>query len=104
MRKSESSNSNKDGPSFQAPRQRPNWFAAIFCFLLGTLLSVAFLDYSPQQSPWITNHPTQYILVGLAGTESARLSFMCIGISAALLPAFLLWFAYLAINNARRLV
>src|SRR5882672_5539325 len=104
MRKSESSNSNKDGPSFQAPRQRPNWFAAIFCFLLGTLLAVAFIDYSPKQSPWLTTNPTEVNLVGIAGTESARLTFLSIGFEAWFLPAFFLWFSYLAVHNARRLV
>ncbi|MSU51787.1 MAG: DNA translocase FtsK [Opitutaceae bacterium] len=104
MRKPESSNSNKDGPSFQAPRQRPNWFAAIFCFLLGTLMIVAFVDYSPKQSPWLTTNPTEVNLVGIVGTESSRLSFLSIGISAWLMPVFLLWFFYLALRNARRLV
>jgi len=103
MPKPESSNPNKDGPSFQAPRQRPNWSIAILCFLLGTLLAVAFIDYSPQQSLAVTTNPTNKNLVGIVGTESARITFLAIGASGWLLPIFLLWFFYLALRNARRL-
>ena len=103
MPKPESSNPNKDGPSFKAPRQRPNWSSAILCFLLGTLLAVAFIDYSPQQSLSVTTNPTDKNLVGIVGTESARITFIAIGASGWLLPVFLLWFFYLALRNARRL-
>jgi S-DNA-T family DNA segregation ATPase FtsK/SpoIIIE len=103
MRKSERSNSNKDGPSFQAPRQRPNWFAAIFCFLLGTLLMVAFIYYSPNQSTFVFNPPTEVNPVGLVGTEFANRSIFVIGVSAWLIPIFLLWFFCLAVWKARRL-
>ncbi len=103
MRKSESSNSNKDGPSFQAPRQRPNWFAAIFCLMLGILLAVAFVYYRPEQSIQVSNPPKGTNTAGIVGTESAYWSFLGIGASAWLIPIFLLWFFYLALSKARRL-
>ena len=48
MAKSASSNSNRS-PSLPAPRYRPRWVIASLCFLFATLLSVAFLDFSPDQ-------------------------------------------------------
>ena len=39
----------------------------ILFFVLGILLAVAFLDYAPPQSRWITTHPTEKNLVGLFG-------------------------------------
>ena len=49
MPKSDSSNPN-GGPSFQGPRYRPNWPAAAVCFIAGTYLSAALLDYDPNQT------------------------------------------------------
>jgi S-DNA-T family DNA segregation ATPase FtsK/SpoIIIE len=103
MPKSDSSNPNKDGPSFEALKQKPNWGIAISCFLVGTLLSVAFGFYQPEQSAWMTTNPTSTNPVGIFGTESARLSFLAIGATAWLVPIFLIWLFYLAIRNARRL-
>src|SRR5690606_25139919 len=49
MPKRETSNPN-NGPSYQAPRYRPNWVAAVVCFVLGAWLTVALVDYAPSQS------------------------------------------------------
>ncbi|MFA5265096.1 MAG: hypothetical protein WC378_14830, partial [Opitutaceae bacterium] len=49
MPKPQSSNPNRDGPSFQAPRTQPRWLMACICFILGTFLTVALFDYVPAQ-------------------------------------------------------
>ena len=102
MPKPASSNPNQ-GPSFQGVRHRPNWAAATILFLLGILLTVAFLDYSPSQSRWITTHPTDKNLVGLFGAEMSYWTLHWIGVSTWLIPLFLIWFGCVAIRNARRL-
>jgi len=102
MPKPASSNPNQ-GPSFQGVRHRPNWAAATILFLLGILLAVAFLDYSPSQSRWITTHPTDKNLVGLFGAETSYWTLHWIGVSTWLIPLFLIWFGCVAIRNARRL-
>ncbi len=102
MAKSASSNSN-NVPSFQAPRYQPHWAVFSLCLLFGLLLSVAFIDFSPLQSVQSTTHPTDKNLVGRFGAEFSWWAFHIIGISAWLVPTFLLWMAYVAIRNARRL-
>ncbi|MBC8040781.1 MAG: DNA translocase FtsK [Opitutaceae bacterium] len=102
MAKSASSNSN-NVPSFQAPRYQPHWAVFSLCLLFGLLLSVAFIDFTPLQSAMATTHPTAKNLVGRFGAEFSWWAFHVIGISAWLLPVFLLWMAYVAIRNARRL-
>ncbi|PTY08200.1 cell division protein FtsK [Opitutaceae bacterium EW11] len=103
MAKSASSNSNS-APSFNAPRYQPRWGIAIICLLFGLLLTVAFIDFSPEQSIQVSTHPEGRNLVGRFGAEIAWWSLHVIGISTWLLPAFLLWMAYIAVRNARRLV
>ncbi|MBL9192473.1 MAG: DNA translocase FtsK [Opitutaceae bacterium] len=102
MPKPASSNPNQ-GPSFQGVRHRPNWVAAIILFVLGILLAVAFLDYSPAQSRWITTHPTDKNLVGVFGAEMSYWTLHWIGVSIWLIPLFLLWLGCVALRNARRL-
>jgi len=101
MAKSASSNSNV--PSFQAPRYQPHWVVFALCLLLGLLLSVAFIAYSPAQSPVHTTNPTEKNPVGAFGVWSAYWSLRYIGIATWLVPIFLLWTAYVAIRNSRRL-
>ena len=101
MAKSASSNSNV--PSFQAPRYQPRWAVFSLCLLVGLMLCVAFIDFSPLQSVEGTTHPTDKNLVGKFGAEFAWWSIHSVGISAWLIPVFLLWMAYIAIRNARRL-
>ncbi len=103
MAKSASSNSNSS-PSFQAPRYEPRWVIASLCFLIGTLLIVAFIDFVPEQSTMVSTNPTAKNLVGKFGSEAAWWSLHLIGISTWLIPAFLLWMSYVAVRNARRLV
>lgn len=102
MPKPASSNPNQ-GPTFQSVRHRPNWVAAILFFVLGILLAVAFLDYAPPQSRWITTHPTEKNLVGLFGAEVSYWTLYWLGVSTWLIPLFLLWFGFVALRNARRL-
>jgi DNA segregation ATPase FtsK/SpoIIIE, S-DNA-T family len=103
MAKSASSNSNS-ASSFQAPRYQPRWAVASVCLLLGILLSVAFLDFSPEQSSAIsTSARPETNLVGTFGASAAFWSLHFLGISTWLLPIFLLWSACVAIRNARRL-
>ena len=116
MPKSETSNSN-DGPSFQAPQHRPNWTAAVLCFLFGTMLIAAFVDYSPQQSrffqaagsnawvngKWtITTSPSPAPnMMGPAGSETVHLLLFAFGAGAWLLPIFLIRLLWIAIRNSR---
>ncbi|MBM3873959.1 MAG: DNA translocase FtsK [Verrucomicrobia bacterium] len=93
----------KRGPALQGVRYQPNWVAALGFLLIGALLTVAFLDYSPAQSLWITTHPTERNLVGFFGSTVAYWTLHWIGVSTWLVPVLLLWSAWVAVRNARRL-
>ena len=102
MPKSETSNPN-DGPSFQAPRYRPNWTAAIIGLVLGIYLAVAVVAYSPAQTPYISTLVTEKNPVGWIGAYAAYGLLATVGASAYLLPVFLLWTAYFAVRFPRYL-
>jgi S-DNA-T family DNA segregation ATPase FtsK/SpoIIIE len=102
MPKLESSNPNGGAPSGSA-RPRPNWFAAVGCFIGGVLLGAAFLDYSPEQSRFFSTNPVEKNLVGSFGATAGHIAFFSIGLTAWLVPVFLFWMAYLAYRNSRRL-
>jgi S-DNA-T family DNA segregation ATPase FtsK/SpoIIIE len=93
----------KRGPALQGVRHQPNWIAALAFLLVGVLLTVAFLDYSPAQSLWITTHPTERNLVGFFGSTIAYWTLHWIGVSTWLVPVLLVWSAWVAVRNARRL-
>ncbi len=103
MRKPPSSNIN-NVPSFQAPRPRPRWIAASACFLIGLLMSVALIDFSPEQSRQAGTNFDQAApnLVGWIGAEFTWWGLHLIGLSIWLIPPFLFWMAYLALRNARQ--
>ncbi len=106
MAKSKTSNSNTGRTGFAPPRYRPKWMVAVICLLLGLWLTVAYLDYSPHQPGFITNNSTVAVdhnLVGKAGADVARLSFIWMGLGAWLIPVFSFWSLWVAIRNARRL-
>jgi S-DNA-T family DNA segregation ATPase FtsK/SpoIIIE len=103
MPKSDSSNPN-GGPSFQGPRYRPNWLAASICFIIGTFLSAALLDYDPGQTLFHTTSPTAKNCVGWVGADSVYLLFAAIGRTTWLLPLALFWMCFVAIRNSRHLV
>jgi S-DNA-T family DNA segregation ATPase FtsK/SpoIIIE len=71
---------------------------------LGVLLSVAFLDYSPAQSPLLTTNPTDRNAVGLFGAYSTFYFLDWLGVGAWLVPGFLFWMTYIALRNVRQLV
>jgi DNA segregation ATPase FtsK/SpoIIIE, S-DNA-T family len=102
MPKSESSNPN-DGPSFQGPRYRPNWLAALICFALGAFLIVALIAYEPAQSAFHTTAPTQKNPAGHWGANSAWVMLYTIGLGTWLVPLFLLWLLYVSIRNSKHL-
>ncbi|MCF7687464.1 MAG: DNA translocase FtsK [Cephaloticoccus sp.] len=102
MRKSETSNSN-NASTYQAPRYRPNWIAAVICFVLGTWLSAALIDYSPLQSSFATTQVIGTNLAGPWGANSSWIMLYAIGASTWLVPLFLLWLLYVSIRNSRRL-
>ncbi|HTZ22038.1 MAG TPA: DNA translocase FtsK 4TM domain-containing protein [Opitutaceae bacterium] len=120
MPKAQSSNPNKDGPSFQAPRQRPRWLMAVLCFVLGLFLLVAFFDYDPMQyagnrsgaasiigKEGVAVQPlavTKENLVGPFGVYSTYWSYTILGGAAWLIPVFLLLQTYLALRAVRRFV
>ncbi|MDF3055850.1 MAG: cell division protein FtsK [Rariglobus sp.] len=103
MRKSPSSNLN-NVPSFQPPRARPRWLAASVCLLIGLLMSVAFVDFAPEQSRQTGTNFRQAApnLVGSAGAEFTWWAVHLIGVSIWLLPLFLFWMTYLALRNSRQ--
>ena len=105
MAKSTSSNSNSGGPSFQPPRYRPRWLVASLCFVLGVLITVALVDFAPEQSVQVTTNPdpANPNLVGRFGSEFSWWSLHIFGASTWLIPAFLLWSSVVALRNARRL-
>ena len=104
MPKAESSNpKDKDTPSFEGPRHRPHWLAAFTCLVLGVLLSVALIDFSPEQSIEHTTSPTSVNLVGVIGAEFSWWSYHLIGASTWLFPVFLFWMTYIYLRSARSL-
>jgi S-DNA-T family DNA segregation ATPase FtsK/SpoIIIE len=104
MPKAESSNpKDKDTPSFEGPRHRPHWLAAFTCLVLGVLLTVALVDFSPEQSIEHTTSPTSVNLVGVIGAEFSWWSYHLIGASTWLFPVFLFWMTYIYLRSARSL-
>jgi DNA segregation ATPase FtsK/SpoIIIE, S-DNA-T family len=103
MPKSDSSNPN-GGPSFQGPRYRPNWMAATTCFIAGTYLTAALIDYDPGQTKFHTTSPILKNWVGWAGADAVWLLFYSIGATTWLLPISLYWMFYIALRNSRHLV
>ena len=103
MPKSETSNPN-NGPSFQAPRYRPNWVEAVICFILGSYLTVALIAYEPAQSTFVTTEPILVNPVGRWGANAIWVLLFSIGASTWLLPIFLFWMLYVAMRNTRHLV
>ncbi len=102
MRKSKTSNSN-NGPTYQAARYRPNWVAAAVCFVLGSWLTAALVDYSPSQSSFATTQEIGTNLAGPWGANSSWVMLYAIGLSTWLVPIFLMWLLYISIRNSRRL-
>jgi S-DNA-T family DNA segregation ATPase FtsK/SpoIIIE len=104
MPKSDSSNSN-GGPSFQGPRYRPNWVAAIACLIIATYLTAALIDYDPGQTKYLTTAPTSVNWVGWAGADIVWVLYFSIGlISTWLIPISFFWMFYIAIRKSRHLV
>ena len=104
MPKAESSNpKDKDTPSFEGPRHRPHWLAAFACLVLGLLVSVALIDFHPEQSIEHTTSPTSVNLVGVIGAEFSWWSYHVIGVSTWLFPVFLFWMTYIYLRSARSL-
>ena len=104
MPKSETSNINT-GPSFQGPRYRPNWFAALVCFVSGAFLTVALLDYRPEQVglPFRSTAVVGKNLMGWLGADAVWVVLFAIGVSAWLVPVFLLWMLYVSVRNSKHL-
>lgn len=106
MAKSKTSNSKTGKTGFSPPRYQPRWLVAVICLLLGLWLTVAYLDYSPLQEGFVTSNTTgatERNLVGKAGADVARLSFIWMGLGAWLIPVFSFWSLWVAIRNSRRL-
>jgi DNA segregation ATPase FtsK/SpoIIIE, S-DNA-T family len=96
--------SNRNGPSYQGPRYRPNWVAAITCFIVATYLSAALINYNPSQTRFNTTSPISKNWVGWMGADTVWILFYSIGLSTCLLPLALYWIFYVAIRNSRHLV
>ncbi|MBC7367248.1 MAG: DNA translocase FtsK [Undibacterium sp.] len=102
MPKPETSNSN-DGPSFQAPRYRPNWSVALVCLFLGIFVAVALVAYDPMQSGHQTTAPRPKNPMGWLGAESIWVLLFSLGASTWLLPVFFGWMTYMSVKAARHL-
>ena len=105
MARSKTSNPNPGGPSFAPPRHRPRWFVASLAFFLATLVTVALIDYQPEQS---IQSGTNYEaadpnLVGRLGAEFSWMTLHWIGLSTWLIPLFLYWATIVALRGTRRL-
>jgi S-DNA-T family DNA segregation ATPase FtsK/SpoIIIE len=74
----------------------------VACFILGALLAVALIDYSPRQTSFHGTNPTEANLVGGFGANFSFIAFFSLGIAAAALPVFLWWTAYVAVRHPRR--
>jgi S-DNA-T family DNA segregation ATPase FtsK/SpoIIIE len=104
MPKAESSNPKDASPSFDGPRYGPKWLVALICLIFGLLVTVALIDYVPQQSSYYTTSPTSTNLAGWAGADYCFLSYHALGISTWLVPIFLFWMTFIHLRSARRLV
>jgi S-DNA-T family DNA segregation ATPase FtsK/SpoIIIE len=103
MPKSDTSNP-IGGPSFQGPRYRPNWIAALLFFMAGAFLSVALLDYDPAQvGPPISTVVSGKNLMGWMGAKASFVLLFSVGVSAWLLPVFLLWMLFVSVRNSKHL-
>ncbi len=72
--------------------------------MTGLLLSVAFIDFAPEQSRQTGTNFRQAApnLVGSVGAEFTWWSLHTIGLSIWLIPPFLFWMTYLALRNAKQ--
>ena len=102
MSKSQTSNPN-GGPSFQAPRYRPNWPMALICFALGIFLLAALLTYDPAQSSFKSTTPTMKNPAGIWGANSIFAMLFSIGMGTWLVPLFVLWMFYVSVRNSKHL-
>lgn len=83
-------------------REQPlkrSYLYGFICFILGLLLLVALIDYVPHQSMWISTGAIDphYVVpnkVGVVGVFIVFWSYYILGISAWLMPIYLLWYAY----------
>ncbi|GAB1488881.1 hypothetical protein MASR2M8_13290 [Opitutaceae bacterium] len=78
---------------------------ASLCFVLGVLITVALVDFAPEQSYQVTTNPdpANPNLVGRFGSEFSWWSLHVFGASTWLIPVFLFWSAVVALRNAKRL-
>jgi S-DNA-T family DNA segregation ATPase FtsK/SpoIIIE len=104
MSKSETSNPNT-GPSFQGPRYRPNWFAALLCFVAAAFLIVALINYDPVQvgAPFRSTSAGGKNLMGWIGADAVWILLFAVGVSAWLIPIFLTWMLYVSVRNSKHL-
>ncbi|MCB1103586.1 MAG: DNA translocase FtsK [Opitutaceae bacterium] len=102
MPRTQTSNPN-NGPSYQAPRHRPNWIAAVVCFVLGMWLLAALVDYDPIQSSFATTRVLGTNIAGPWGANTVWIMLYAVGVSTWTIPLTLFWLLYLALRNARRL-
>src|SRR5690349_12117691 len=104
MPKAETSNP-IDAPAFKAQRYRPNWWEAVICFILGSFITVALMDYDPAQVTIRSTAPaTAKNLMGWVGADSVWVTLFTVGMSTWLVPVFLFWMLYVAMRNARHLI
>jgi DNA segregation ATPase FtsK/SpoIIIE, S-DNA-T family len=94
----------KHTQNFSGPRHRPRWLLASVCFLLAVLLTVALIDFRPEQSTHMTTNPTDKNLVGVFGAEASWSLLFLIGASTVMVPLLLFWSFYLSLRSARRLI
>ena len=74
-------------------RKRPVWGG--FTLLFGILVLVAFLDYRPEQSSWVTTTVKSQNMIGSFGSTIAFWSLHLLGLAGWLLPLLLGWLSYM---------
>lgn len=103
MAKFDSSNPN-GGPSYQAPRYRPNWILAIVTFVAGSYLLAALISYDPNQVTFRTTSLVSKNWVGYFGADAVWVFNYSIGGSTWMLMVALFWMCWVSIRNSRHLV
>ena len=74
------------------------------CLLLGILVLVAMIDYSPDQKRYWnpdTTSPSGTNLVGFIGADTAHVLFIAFGAAAWLVSFFLFWLFYINMKGNR---
>jgi DNA segregation ATPase FtsK/SpoIIIE, S-DNA-T family len=83
---------------------KPHWVWACACVALAALLFVAFVDFAPEQSRYVTTEPSEENLVGRFGAETSWVLFYTLGGASWLVPASLVWLGWMLARSGSKAV